>query len=178
MPTLYHQWLLNVISANLTEHVLPLVAPSLMGARVLDYLRLSVDVLYLDSAHELRETFMELTAYWPLIRPGGVLLGDDFNWRAVSTPLIAPNRVSDPLAFPLRKRPRPAKLSSNGRERVLRSNRSLTTCSCLHAFTASSCAPSMIATSTCAPVPRRGCACGTSRSPPPSAGKGLSSDGR
>ena len=95
MPTLYHQWLLNVISANLTEHVLPLVAPSLMGARVLDYLRLSVDVLYLDSAHELRETFMELTAYWPLIRPGGVLLGDDFNWRAVRTPTIAPpDRVS------------------------------------------------------------------------------------
>ena len=41
MPTLYHQWLLNVIAANLTEQVLPLVAPSLMGARVLDYLRLS-----------------------------------------------------------------------------------------------------------------------------------------
>ena len=84
MPTLYHQWLLNVIQSNLTGQVLPLMAPSLMGARVLDYLRISIDVLYLDSAHEQRETFMELTAYWPLIKPGGVLLGDDFNWRAVS----------------------------------------------------------------------------------------------
>ena len=33
--TLYHLWLLNIISANLTERVLPLVAPSLLGARVL-----------------------------------------------------------------------------------------------------------------------------------------------
>ena len=49
-----------------------------------DYLRLAVDVLYLDSAHEMRETFHELSAYWPLIKPGGILLGDDFNWMAVS----------------------------------------------------------------------------------------------
>jgi hypothetical protein len=83
-PTLYHTWLLNIIASNLTEQVLPLVAPSLLGARVLDFLRLSIDVLYLDSAHEFRETFMELGAYWPLIRPGGLLIGDDLNWRAVS----------------------------------------------------------------------------------------------
>ena len=82
--TLYHVWLLNVMAANLTQHVLPLVAPSLLGARILEFLRLSVDVLYLDSAHEMRETFLEISAYWPLIRPGGLLLGDDFNWRAVS----------------------------------------------------------------------------------------------
>lgn len=82
--TLYHLWLQNVIHSNLTEHVLPLVAPSFLGARVLDYLRIAADVIYLDSAHEQRETFLELSAYWPLVRPGGLLLGDDFNWRAVS----------------------------------------------------------------------------------------------
>ena len=82
--TLYQVWLLNVMHANLTDRVLPLVAPSLMGARVLAFLRMAIDVLYLDSAHEFRETFFELTAYWPLLRPGGLLIGDDFNWRAVS----------------------------------------------------------------------------------------------
>ena len=82
--TLYHVWLLNIMQSNLTERVLPLVAPSFLGARVLDFLRLSADVIYLDSAHEARETFFELTLYWPLVRPGGVLLGDDFNWWAVS----------------------------------------------------------------------------------------------
>ena len=82
--TLYHVWLLNMMAANLTERVLPLVAPSLLGARVLDFLRVGIDVIYLDSAHELRETFIELTYFWPLLRPGGMLIGDDFNWRAVA----------------------------------------------------------------------------------------------
>jgi len=52
--TLYHVWLLNMMRANLTARVLPLVAPSLLGARVLSFLRLSADVIYLDSAHELQ----------------------------------------------------------------------------------------------------------------------------
>lgn len=38
----------------------------------------------MDSAHEMRETFSEIVAYWPLVAPGGLLLGDDFNWAAVS----------------------------------------------------------------------------------------------
>ena len=82
--TLYHVWLSNMIAMNLTERVLPLVAPSLLGARALEFLRLAADVIYLDSAHEQRETFMELTSFWPLVRPGGLLIGDDFNWKAVS----------------------------------------------------------------------------------------------
>lgn len=54
LPTLYHVWLLNMMSGNVTERVLPLVAPSLLGARALAYLRLAADVIYLDSAHEMR----------------------------------------------------------------------------------------------------------------------------
>jgi hypothetical protein len=84
MPTLYHIWLLNMIAFNHTEHVLPLVAPSLLAARILDYSRLAADIIYLDSAHEKHETFLELAAFWALIRPGGLLMGDDFNWLSVS----------------------------------------------------------------------------------------------
>ncbi len=84
MPTLYHTWLMNVIAANHTERILPLVAPSLLAARVLDYARLAADIIYLDSAHEQQETFLELVAFWPAVRPGGLLIGDDFNWKAVS----------------------------------------------------------------------------------------------
>lgn len=54
-PTLYHQWLVNIIGANLTHSVLPLMTTSLLGARILDHLRLHADLIYLDSAHEKRE---------------------------------------------------------------------------------------------------------------------------
>jgi hypothetical protein len=108
-PTMYHQFLVNIIAANLTRHVvrrwesnlrlyycpllrhvripcsqLPMRAPSFLGAAMLAHLGLAADLLYLDSAHELRETFFELTLYWAALAPGGVLMGDDLNWRAVN----------------------------------------------------------------------------------------------
>ncbi|KAL1511631.1 hypothetical protein AB1Y20_006423 [Prymnesium parvum] len=82
-PTIYHQWLVNIMSANLTRSVLPLVTTSFLGARILDHLRLHADLIYLDSAHEQQETFFEIAAYWAQLAPGGILLGDDLNWAAV-----------------------------------------------------------------------------------------------
>jgi predicted O-methyltransferase YrrM len=83
-PTVYHQFLVNIIAANLTHHVLPMRVPSFLGATMLSLLGLEADLIYLDSAHELRETFLELTMYWAALAPGGVLMGDDLNWRAVN----------------------------------------------------------------------------------------------
>ena len=31
-----------------------------------------------------KQTFLELELYWPALAPGGMLLGDDLNWRAVN----------------------------------------------------------------------------------------------
>ena len=39
-PTAYHQWMVNLIAANLTSSVLPLMTTSFLGARILDFLRL------------------------------------------------------------------------------------------------------------------------------------------
>ena len=40
-------------------------------------------VIFLDSAHEIDETLLELKQAWQLLAPGGVLIGDDFTWDAV-----------------------------------------------------------------------------------------------
>ena len=37
-----------------------------------------------DTWQELRETFFELTLYWAALAPGGIIMGDDLNWRAVN----------------------------------------------------------------------------------------------
>ena len=94
-PTLYHQFLTNIIAANLTHHVLPMMASSFLGAKMLSFLGLQPDLIYLDSAHELRETFFELNIYWPLLAPGGVLIGDDLNWKAVNHDVKLFARVHD-----------------------------------------------------------------------------------
>ena len=41
------------------------------------------DVIFLDSAHEEDETFMEISMYYKILMPGGIMFGDDYGWPAV-----------------------------------------------------------------------------------------------
>ena len=41
------------------------------------------DFVYLDAAHEKGETLIEIRRAFDLLRPGGVLVGDDLDWPAV-----------------------------------------------------------------------------------------------
>merc|ERR1719324_129154 len=65
------------------KHIIPLVATSIVGARFLMALGLTPDTIFLDSAHEVDETFMELTLYYNVLAEGGVIFGDDISWESV-----------------------------------------------------------------------------------------------
>lgn len=90
-PTIYDRFLANVVDAGYEEMILPINCTSIVGMRLLQRLhsqqRLSIlpEAIYLDSAHELDETLIELRTAWQLLPKGGVLLGDDWNWAAVKT---------------------------------------------------------------------------------------------
>jgi hypothetical protein len=43
------------------------------------------EVIYLDSAHEFDETFIELKTAWGLLPSGGIIVGDDWDWKAIET---------------------------------------------------------------------------------------------
>ena len=79
MPQTYKYFMTNVVKHGLTEKIFPLTLPSLVGARILGYLNWKVDVVYLDSAHEAGETYIELQLYFDLLEPGGILFGDDYD---------------------------------------------------------------------------------------------------
>lgn len=79
LPQLGVTFLKRVPFENLTATVLPLALPSLVAARLLSLLPWLIDLVYVDSAHEKGETFVELHLYYHLLRPGGLLLGDDWN---------------------------------------------------------------------------------------------------
>jgi hypothetical protein len=42
-------------------------------------------MIYLDAAHSYQEVLADIRAFWPLVRPGGVLFGDDYEllWPGV-----------------------------------------------------------------------------------------------
>ena len=45
-------------------------------------------VIYLDSAHEKDETFLELEQAWKILRECGAILGDDWSWGAVREDML------------------------------------------------------------------------------------------
>uniref|UniRef100_A0A7S4FKM9 Class I SAM-dependent methyltransferase n=1 Tax=Eutreptiella gymnastica TaxID=73025 RepID=A0A7S4FKM9_9EUGL len=82
-PELYDQWVMHVVHNKLQDVILPMRQSSILGARFLKAVKWQADFIYLDSAHEIDETFSELVLYWDRLQPGGMLMGDDYVWRAV-----------------------------------------------------------------------------------------------
>jgi len=88
-PTIYERFLANILRSGHSDIILPLTMTSTVGIKLLRRLvaeqRLSAlpEVVYLDSAHEPDETLLELLLAWDLLPPGGVLMGDDWDWDTV-----------------------------------------------------------------------------------------------
>lgn len=78
-PKIYDYFMKRMIEEDLTDTVIPFRVSSIVGARALKVLKYKIDFVYLDSAHEAGETFMELMLYHDLLASGGVLFGDDYH---------------------------------------------------------------------------------------------------
>ena len=78
-PRTIETFLSRVVANNLTRVIHPLAMPSIEASRVFGLMRWKVDVVYIDSAHERGSTHVELHLYYLLLRPGGIMLGDDYN---------------------------------------------------------------------------------------------------
>jgi predicted O-methyltransferase YrrM len=93
-PTIYDRFMANVTAAGHGDIILPVAATSIVGMKLLRRLRAEgrisslPSVIYLDSAHEPDETFLELQNCWALLPSGGVLMGDDWSWDAVRNDVL------------------------------------------------------------------------------------------
>ena len=85
LPTVYYTFLANVFRQGLQGVVAPLPISSVQGAQVLAHYGCAADAVYVDGAHEHDAVLADLNAYWPLVRPGGVIFGDDYcaEWPGV-----------------------------------------------------------------------------------------------
>jgi hypothetical protein len=88
-PTIRKRFLANVKDSNNHDIIFPIPTTGLVGMKLLLRLykqkRISErpQVIYLDAAHEQGETYLEIKTAWELLAPGGVLIGDDWDWEAV-----------------------------------------------------------------------------------------------
>lgn len=83
-PTLYYTFLSNVIAAGHEDVIIPFPQTSLIAARWFTQKNIQADMIYLDGSHDYSDVVSDLMAYWSLVRPGGVLFGDDYyTWHDV-----------------------------------------------------------------------------------------------
>jgi Methyltransferase domain len=84
-PSLYHTFAANIVGAGLQDYVLPLPLDSINAANVLRHHEVRpVDVVHIDGGHDYHAVTSDLREWWPMVRPQGTLIGDDYpHWPEV-----------------------------------------------------------------------------------------------
>lgn len=82
-PMIYQQFLYNVAKAGLQQHIVPVVQTSVNAARLLRAHRILAGLIYIDGSHEGMDPFFDILAYWPLLKNGGIMFGDDWEFPDV-----------------------------------------------------------------------------------------------
>lgn len=77
-PKLYHCFMENMVTEGLADLVVPLPLDSVNAAVVLKGRGFTIDLMHIDGAHDYRSVKGDLAAWWPLIRPGGGIVMDDY----------------------------------------------------------------------------------------------------
>jgi hypothetical protein len=77
-PALYQKFLSNVVRTGVKDFVVPLPLDSLNAAIVLQGLNIFPGMIHLDGGHDYDSVIADLRAWWPVLVPGGVLVGDDY----------------------------------------------------------------------------------------------------
>lgn len=83
-PTLFYQFLANVKHYGMQNMITPLPQPSLSAARWLRERRVTADLVFIDASHEEDDVYADLQYYWPILREGGAMFGDDYDKLSVS----------------------------------------------------------------------------------------------
>lgn len=84
-PQIYYQFASNMVHNNINDVVYPLPLPSVIAYDVLRYHGVLADLIYIDASHEYEDVLADITNFYNLLRPGGIMFGDDFThlWPGV-----------------------------------------------------------------------------------------------
>lgn len=76
-PDLYYRFMANVIQHQVQDRILPLAMDSINAARVLGWIGIQADFIYVDASHEEGDVLRDYNTYWDLVRSGGAMMVDD-----------------------------------------------------------------------------------------------------
>jgi hypothetical protein len=77
-PQVYFTFLSNCILYNVQDYVVPLPLDSVNAHEVIGHHKIEADLIHIDAGHDYRSVKSDIEAWWPMLRPNGLLLGDDY----------------------------------------------------------------------------------------------------
>ena len=77
-PTIYYQFMANVVKTGHQDMIIPFPQTSTNAARFFSYGSDEFDMIFIDGSHEYDDVVDDLDNWSALLRDGGVLCGDDY----------------------------------------------------------------------------------------------------
>ena len=99
-PRMMRKFLQNIVTSGLKDFVIPLPLDSVNAAVLLEARGISADVIHIDAGHDYRSVYCDIEIWWPLLRPGGILIGDDYK-PASEGGFVEVRRAFDDFFVPL-----------------------------------------------------------------------------
>lgn len=89
LPTLYEQFLSNVVHSGLTHKIIPFRMTSQEAVEPLQEYAQSFDLVYIDAAHDTESVLKDLNSYFPFVQnEKGIICGDDWTWPSVRAAVL------------------------------------------------------------------------------------------
>lgn len=80
LPTLYEQFLSNVMHRELTNTIIPWKMTTEQAAYKMRDQKTPVDLIYVDASHDEKSVYEDLSNWYPLVKKEGIICGDDWSW--------------------------------------------------------------------------------------------------
>jgi hypothetical protein len=77
-PQVYYTFLKNVLAAGHAGRITPFPQTSTNAARFFRRAGIQADLIYVDGSHDYEDVRADLEAWWPVLRGGGTMFGDDY----------------------------------------------------------------------------------------------------
>jgi len=86
-PTVYYQFLANVMHKNLQDYIIPFPQTTLEAWRWLCINGIKADFIYVDASHNRDDVYNDIHHYWKILHINGKICGDDYDeyWPTVKT---------------------------------------------------------------------------------------------
>lgn len=87
-PNFYETFLSNMVLLGLRERVFPLAQTTTNAAAILAKHEIRADLIHLDAHSTYSDVLRDIETYWDLLEPGGLMIGDDFQFPGVSRAVV------------------------------------------------------------------------------------------